>query len=96
MMANVLTILKLVPSEADLDQENFVNNSIFPKCKEYGVELLKFDKEPLAFGMFALLVYLKNIDSEEGADKLNTLQEEFESMDSLQSIELQQQTLIDY
>jgi len=95
-MANVLTILKLVPSEADLVQEDFVNNFIKPKCEEYGVELVKFDKEPLAFGMFALLIYLKNVDSEEGADKLNTLQEEFENMDSLQSIELQHQTLIDY
>jgi len=36
----------------------------------YGLVLLLV----LAFGMFALLLYLKNIDSEEGSDKLNSFQ----------------------
>jgi translation elongation factor aEF-1 beta len=95
-MANVLTVLKLVPNESELEQDNFINNSIIPKCKEYEVELIKHDKEPLAFGMFAILIYIKNIDSEEGADKLNAFQEELENSDDLQSVELQHQTLIDY
>ena len=95
-MANVLTILKLVPSDSELDQESFIKNTVIPKCKDFAIEYIKSDKEPLAFGMFALQIYVKNVDSEEGADNLNSFQEFLENSDELQSVELQQQTLIDY
>ncbi|MFW9929034.1 MAG: hypothetical protein ACFFD1_06560 [Candidatus Thorarchaeota archaeon] len=95
-MTNVLTILKLVPNDSELDFNSYIKNTIVPKCKEHNIEYIKQDKEPLAFGMFALVIYIKNEDSEDGADELNAFQEELEGSDDLQAVELQQQTLIDY
>lgn len=95
-MANVLTILKIVPSDTELNHEDFVNNVFKGLCEENNIEFLKFDKEPVAYGLVAILAFIKNPDSEDGADDLNALQETLEGMDDLSTIEIQTQTLTDH
>jgi translation elongation factor EF-1beta len=95
-MANVLTIYKLVPNDSEFAYERFIETIITKICSKHEIEYIKYDKEPLAYGMYAMLLYVKNHDSEEGADALNAFQEELEQLEDLQTVELQQQTLSDY
>ena len=95
-MANVLTILKIVPSGTELDREDFVNNVLKGLCEENNVEFVKFEEEPVAYGLVAILAYLKNADTEDGADDLNSLQETLEGNDDLSSVEVQVQQLTDH
>ena len=95
-MANVLTVLKIVPSDTEFNKEEFINNVFKGLCEEHNIEYLKYDEEPVAYGLVAILAFLKNADSEDGADDLNALQETLEGMEDLSSIELQGQTLTDH
>jgi translation elongation factor aEF-1 beta len=95
-MANVLTVLKIVPSDTELDREDFVNNTLKGLCEENNIEFGKYDEEPVAYGIIAILAYLKNSDSEEGADDLNNLQEALEGMEELSTVEVQLQQLTDH
>ena len=95
-MANVLTVLKIVPSGTELDREDFVNNVLKGLCEENNVEFVKYEEEPVAYGLVAILAYLKNADTEDGADDLNSLQETLEGNDDLSSVEVQVQQLTDH
>ena len=95
-MANVLTVLKIVPSDTEFSKEDFVNNVLKGLCEENNIEFLKYDEEPVAYGLVAILAFLKNPDSEDGADDLNVLQETLEGMEDLSSIEIQVQNLTDH
>ena len=95
-MANVLTVLKLVPDGSDFEQDKFISDVLNPLLKKYNIEYIKKESEPIAFGLEALIIYVKNEDSEEGADNLNNFQEELENLENIQAVELQHQTLIDY
>ena len=95
-MANVLTVLKIVPSDTELNRDDFVNNVLKGLCEEHNIEFVKYDEEPVAYGIVAILAFLKNADSEDGADDLNALQETLEGMDDLSLIEIQVQNLTDH
>lgn len=95
-MANVLTILKIVPNDTEFDKEGFINDVFKGLCEDNNIEYLKYDEEPVAYGLVAILAYLKNPDSEDGADDLNALQETLEGMDDISNIEIQTQTLTDH
>lgn len=95
-MANVLTVLKIVPSDTELNREDFVNNVLKGLCEDNNIEFVKYDEEPVAYGLVAILAFLKNPDSDEGAEDLNSLQESLEGMEDLSSIEIQVQSLTDH
>lgn len=95
-MANVLTVLKIVPSNTELNRDDFVNNVLKGLCKDNNIEFVKYDEEPVAYGLVAILAFLKNPDSEDGAEELNALQETLEGLEDLSSIEIQGQTLTDH
>ncbi|MHA2363135.1 MAG: hypothetical protein ACXAC7_04205 [Candidatus Hodarchaeales archaeon] len=96
-MANVLTILKLTPSDPELNREEFVINVIEKQlCKECNVEYLKYDEEPLAFGIYLIKPYFKTPDSEEGTDNINKLEELLSEREELQNVEMDLQTLMDH
>ena len=94
-MANVLTVLRLVPDTQVENIKTFLT-PIKKLCKEHQIEFMKYDKEPMSYGMFSILLYVKNPDSEEGAETLGTFQESLEGAGTLQSVEVHTQTLIDY
>ena len=95
-MANVLTVLKIIPGDTEFDREKFVNNVFKGLCEDNNVTYLKYEEEPVAYGLVAILAYIKNPDSEDGADDLNTLQETLEGMEDLSTIEIQVQQLTDH
>ena len=95
-MANVLTVLQLIPNDAELVFDDFIDNTIRSLCEEHEIEYIKYEKTPVAYGLFALVLYVKNPDSEEGADQVNAFQEVLQGLEEIQTVELQNQTLIDY
>lgn len=95
-MANVLTVLKIVPSDTEFNREEFVNNVFKGLCEENNIEYLKYEEEPVAYGIVAILAYIKNPDSEDGADDLNVLQETLEGNEDLSNVEVQVQQLTDH
>ena len=95
-MANVLTVLKIIPSDTEFNREEFVNNVLKGLCEENNIEYLKYEEEPVAYGIVAILAYMKNPDSEDGADDLNALQETLEGNEDLSTIEVQVQQLTDH
>ncbi len=95
-MANVLTVLKITPSGTELNREDFVNNVLKGLCEENNVEFVKYEEEPVAYGLVAILAYLKNPDTEDGADDLNSLQETLEGNEDLSTVEVQVQQLTDH
>ena len=96
-MANVLTILKITPSNPALDREDFVKNILANKlAKECDIEFLKYDEEPIAFGIFAIKAYLKNEDSEKGTQDIEHLTELLEQHESISTVEMDMQTLVDH
>jgi len=95
-MANVLTVLKIVPSDTEFNREEFIDNVFKGLCEDNNIEYMKFDEEPVAYGLVAMLAFIKNADSEDGAEDLNTLQETLEGMEDLSSIEIMGQTLTDH
>lgn len=97
-MSNVLTILKIVPATPDLDREKFVNDVLINDyCKQTNIEFLKYEEEPVAYGIVAILAYLKNQDSGDGADDLNRFQEMLEAReDEVSLVEMTMQTIMDH
>ena len=97
-MSNVLTVLKIVPASPDLDREKFVDEVLKNDlCKQTNIELLKYEEEPVAYGIVAILAYLKNEDSSNGADDLNKLQEMLEAReDDISLVEITMQTIMDH
>ena len=96
-MANVLTILKITPSDPKLDREDFVKNTLANKlAKECNIEYLKHDEEPGFYGIFVIKAYLKNADSEEGTQDIEKLTELLEAHESISTVEMDMQTLVDH
>jgi len=96
-MANVLTILRITPSDPSLNREDYVNDVLKNKLsKECNVEFLKYDEEPVAFGIYAIKAYFKNEDSETGTQDIEKLQELIEQNNSISSVEMDMQTLMDH
>lgn len=95
-MANVLTVLKITPSDTEFSREDFVNKVLKGLCEENNVEFVKYEEEPVAYGLIAIMAYLKNADTEDGADDLNALQETLEGNEDLSSVEVQVQQLTDH
>ena len=97
-MSNVLTILKIVPASPDLNREKFVDDVLIKDyCKKLDIEFLKYEEEPVAYGIVAIIAYLKNQDSGEGADQLNKFQEMLEAReDEISLVEMTMQTIMDH
>lgn len=96
-MANVLTIIKVVPSDPNVDREKFVEEVLIEGvCKECNVEFLKYDEEPLAFGVYAIKAYMKNADTEQGSEDISKLQELLDEREDVGNVEMDMQTLMDH
>ena len=96
-MANVLTILRILPSNPELNREEYVNTVLKDELsKKCNVDFLKYDEEPVAFGIYAIKAYFKNEDSEKGTEDLNRLQELIEEHEDISTVEMDMQTLMDH
>lgn len=93
-MSNVLTVLKVVPNEPSMRKEQveqLVKDKILGNLP---LELLRMEEQPLAFGLYATIIYVKGADSEEGSAAVDALQEKLEEMEEIEDVEVLQQTLI--
>ncbi|MHA2271146.1 MAG: hypothetical protein ACXACI_04735 [Candidatus Hodarchaeales archaeon] len=92
-MGNVLTVLKAIPTSPEVDRESLIakiRNEMTPE----GVELLKTDEQPLYYGLYSIFFYLKHPDSDEGSEMLNALQADMQELDTIESVEVEAQTLM--
>ena len=92
-MGNTLTVLKVIPTSPEVDREaliNKVSNEMTPDV----IEVLKTEEQPLYYGLFSIFFYMKHPDSEEGSESLNTLQEGILSLEDVESVEVEAQTLM--
>ncbi|MCS7128894.1 MAG: elongation factor 1-beta [Sulfolobales archaeon] len=63
-MAKVLVVVKVYPESIELEPEVIVER--IKSNLPYGVELLRYDVEPVAFGLNALRLYLAMPEETEG------------------------------
>ncbi len=93
-MANVLTVLKVVPNETSLRKEQIENLVKEKIISELPLEILRVEEQPLAFGLYATILYVKGADSEEGSAAIDALQEKLEGFEQIEDVEVLQQTLM--
>ncbi len=93
-MANVLTVLKVIPNEPSMRKEQIEQLVKEKILGDLPLELLRVDEQPLAFGLYATILYVKGADSEEGSAAIDALQGKLEAMDQIEDVEIMQQSLI--
>ena len=92
-MANILTVLKVIPNDPNIDRSEIASIITENVAKKAEVEVIRTDEIDLFFGIVALRVYVKVPDSEEGGAKLNAYQESIEALEFVESVEVEGQTL---
>jgi translation elongation factor aEF-1 beta len=95
-MSNVLTIIKVVPTSPDADREEILEKAKTDLTKGIELEILKCEDEPLFFGLVALKMYVKTVDSEEGNEVLEKFQQRLVDLEEIDNCEVELQTIIDY
>ena len=92
-MGNALTVLKVIPTSPDVDR-NALIEKIENELAPNGLEVLKTEEQPLYFGLFSVFLYIKHPDSEEGSENLNKLQDDILALDTVESVDVEAQTLM--
>ncbi|NHJ00644.1 MAG: elongation factor 1-beta [Candidatus Heimdallarchaeota archaeon] len=95
-MSNVLSILKVIPSSPEVDREDIVARAKNELSKGLNLEILKKEEEPLFFGLYAIKLFVKTPDSDEGTETLQTFENRLVSLDEVDNCEVELQTIIDY
>ena len=95
-MSNVLTILKVIPTSPEANREEILSKAQNELMKELEIELLKYEEEPLFFGLVALKLFVKTVDSEEGNEVLQTYEQRLLDLEEIDNCEVELQTIIDY
>ncbi len=93
-MSNVLTVLKIVPNDTAMRKEQVEQLVKDEILRELPLEILRLEEQPLAFGLYATIIYVKGEDSEEGSAAVDALQEKLEALEQIEDVEVMQQTLI--
>ncbi len=95
-MSNVLSIMKVIPSSPEVDREVIVTRAQTELSKGLSLEILKKEEEPLFFGLYAIKLFVKTADSDEGAETLQTFENRLLALDEIDNCEIELQTIIDY
>ena len=83
-MAKVLASIKIFPNDANLDLN--VLKSKVQQCLPAGSTVQKFEEEPVAFGLVALIAHVVLPDDAEG--KMDQVEEAIRSVDSVSEIQV--------
>lgn len=82
-MAKVLALVKVYPSDVNIDFEELVKK-IKEKIPE-NHEITRYDKEPIAFGLYALRLYIVlPEESEGGTSKLEDIIKEIDGVEEVE------------
>ena len=95
-MSNVLTILKVFPSSPEADREAILSKASKDLTDGIELEVLKHEEEPLFFGLVAIKLFVKTVDSTEGNEVLENYQQRLLELDDIDNCEVELQTIIDY
>ncbi|MFX0084824.1 MAG: hypothetical protein ACFFAU_04050 [Candidatus Hodarchaeota archaeon] len=95
-MSNVLSILKVIPSSPEVDRESIVSRAKTVLSEGLALEILKKEEEPLFFGLFAIKLFVKTADSDEGTETLQNFENRLLELEDVDNCEIELQTIIDY
>ena len=95
-MSNVLTIVKAIPTSPEANLEEIILKIKTDLTKGIELEILKYEEEPLFFGLVALKLFVKTVDSDEGNEVLEKFQQRLIDMEEIDNCEVELQTIIDY
>ncbi len=82
-MAKVLASIKIFPSDTSISL-NALREDVL-KALPLGASIYKFEEEPIAFGLVALVAHVLLPEDETG--KMNELEESLKSIDSVSEIQ---------
>jgi len=83
-LAKVLVSIKIFPNDANLDLN--VLKSKVQQCLPAGSTVQKFEEEPVAFGLVALIAHIVLPEDAEG--KMDQVEEAIRSVDSVSEIQV--------
>ncbi|MHA2244918.1 MAG: hypothetical protein ACXADY_08100 [Candidatus Hodarchaeales archaeon] len=95
-MSNVLSILKILPTSPEVNRDEVVSHAENELRKDLNLEILKKEEEPLFFGLYAIKLYVKTADSEEGTETLQEFEDRLVALEEVDNCEIELQTIIDY
>ena len=95
-MSNVLSVLKVIPTSPEVDRDEIVALAQHDLREGLNLEILKKEEEALFFGLYAIKLFVKTSDSDEGTETLQTFEDRLLSLDGVDNCEIELQTIIDY
>ncbi|MFX0173034.1 MAG: hypothetical protein ACFE9L_14070 [Candidatus Hodarchaeota archaeon] len=95
-MSNVLSVMKVIPISPEVDREEIVSRAQNELRKDLNLEILKKEEEPLFFGLYAIKLFIKTADSDEGTETLQTFEDRLIALKEVDNCEIELQTIIDY
>ncbi len=95
-MSNVLSILKVIPTSPEANREELLSKAKNELTEGLEIEILKYEEEPLFFGLVAMKLFVKTVDSDEGNEVLQTFEQRLLDVEEIDNCEIELQTIIDY
>jgi translation elongation factor aEF-1 beta len=95
-MSNVLSILRFIPTSPEIDREEIVSRAQTELREGLDLEVLKKEEEPLFFGLYAIKLFVKTADSDEGTETLQKYEDRLMALEEVDNCEIELQTIIDY
>ena len=95
-MANVLSILKIIPTSPEIDRDELVLRTQTEVAKDLDLEILKKEEEPLYFGLYAIKLFVKTSDSDAGTETLQKFEDRLIALEEVDNCVIELQTIIDY
>lgn len=88
--------MKVVPTSPEVNREEIVFRAQNELRKDLNLEILKREEEPLFFGLYAIKLFIKTADSDEGTETLQTFEDRLIALEEVGNCEIELQTIIDY
>lgn len=95
-MSNVLSILKIIPTSPEVNRNEVVSRVQTNLISDLDLEILKKEEEPLFFGLYAIKLFVKTADSDEGTETLQKFEDRLIALEEVDNCEIELQTIIDY
>jgi translation elongation factor aEF-1 beta len=95
-MSNVLSILRVIPTSPEIDREEIVSRAQTELREGLDLEVLKKEEEPLFFGLYAIKLFVKTADSDEGTETLQKYEDRLMALEEVDNCEIELQTITDY
>jgi translation elongation factor aEF-1 beta len=95
-MSNVLSILKVIPTSPKVDRERIVARAQSDLSQGLNLEILKKEEEPLFFGLYAIKLFIKTPDTEEGSETLRRFEDRLIALEEVDNCEVEIQTIMDH